>query len=781
MRTRIGLALLSVLAAGHFAHADKHTDLTSVTATEVDWLADTATIAAKIDAGFRIVDLEVASASPLRFDVSYVENSEDYATGWWWYYGLSANDVIDRLQENNARLLDIEPYNTSNGLRFAIVAVPNAGGFSVGATGFYYGYTASAVGDWMSANPEYRVYDVEPYDTGLGTRYAFIFVDNTGENASPYWVLLDATSTAVSDLQSSNNARLVDLEPDSAGRFSVVALPQDGQRTYWYISQVSTSEIQRFTSQLGARIVDLERSYIAPITYYNVLLRRNATNNALAVNDDMRQFLNWSTDSGLLIREPDGTIISDINQRKVFEPASTLKTAYAFHAFNEIVDGNDSLNSMVTVPLDADPDNSCPNWADGTEQLALSATIKSMLEQSNNNRTDAIRARYTAPAIATTSAWIGANIGINHTLGCLCGQTENEVTLEGLFGIHAAAADGRFGEFEDEWFSYHVNSPGSIGGGGYSLQQAINEELPISGLTASEQSSFNSSILCAAKGGSYTCISNDVRTEHRSWGVWTELPYRTACGLEFRGAFIGVWINDHDNKDEVNKALGIGIKELFRKRLRDALATWREYECNETDDNAETSSYAVSGSGGTTVVYTVESSMSLETILVGAEFINGGNSTWAGDILVAVEAPNGEAVELGGYDLSFGHTSIGDFPASWDSVADGNYGYVAFDASALGLVGGLGGSGTWTIRIANGYADSSGSAWAGKVILRGSSYVPEPADFNGDGCVDGADLAQLLGTWGPCKINEECNTELTGDNQVDGADLVVLLGSWGCG
>jgi len=51
-----------------------------------------------------------------------------------------------------------------------------------------------------------------------------------------------------------------------------------------------------------------------------------------------------------------------------------------------------------------------------------------------------------------------------------------------------------------------------------------------------------------------------------------------------------------------------------------------------------------------------------------------------------------------------------------------------------------------------------------------------PADLNGDCVVNGADLAILLGTWGPCA---GCPADLNGDGVVNGADLAVLLGSWG--
>ncbi len=51
-----------------------------------------------------------------------------------------------------------------------------------------------------------------------------------------------------------------------------------------------------------------------------------------------------------------------------------------------------------------------------------------------------------------------------------------------------------------------------------------------------------------------------------------------------------------------------------------------------------------------------------------------------------------------------------------------------------------------------------------------------PADLNGSGAVDAADLAQLLGAWGPCP---GCTTDLNGSGAVDASDLAQLLGAWG--
>jgi len=51
-----------------------------------------------------------------------------------------------------------------------------------------------------------------------------------------------------------------------------------------------------------------------------------------------------------------------------------------------------------------------------------------------------------------------------------------------------------------------------------------------------------------------------------------------------------------------------------------------------------------------------------------------------------------------------------------------------------------------------------------------------PADLNGDGAVNGADLGLMLGAWGACP---GCAADLNADGVVNGADLGLLLGSWG--
>lgn len=48
-------------------------------------------------------------------------------------------------------------------------------------------------------------------------------------------------------------------------------------------------------------------------------------------------------------------------------------------------------------------------------------------------------------------------------------------------------------------------------------------------------------------------------------------------------------------------------------------------------------------------------------------------------------------------------------------------------------------------------------------------------DIDGDGFVDGTDLALVLGSWGRCAA---CAADLDGSGAVDGSDLAIVLGHW---
>ena len=56
--------------------------------------------------------------------------------------------------------------------------------------------------------------------------------------------------------------------------------------------------------------------------------------------------------------------------------------------------------------------------------------------------------------------------------------------------------------------------------------------------------------------------------------------------------------------------------------------------------------------------------------------------------------------------------------------------------------------------------------------------TPVPGDVDGNGAVNGADLAIVLGSWGPCPEGEPCAADVDRSGAVDGVDLGLVLGGW---
>ena len=88
--------------------------------------------------------------------------------------------------------------------------------------------------------------------------------------------------------------------------------------------------------------------------------------------------------------------------------------------------------------------------------------------------------------------------------------------------------------------------------------------------------------------------------------------------------------------------------------------------------------------------------------------------------------------------------------------------------------GGSTGSGTMVIFSGTVDGVSGTAAFAGSIDAFGTPDAV-PGDLNGDGIVNGADLAILLGSWGDGGVPADLN----GDGIVNGADLSILLGEWG--
>lgn len=77
---------------------------------------------------------------------------------------------------------------------------------------------------------------------------------------------------------------------------------------------------------------------------------------------------------------------------------------------------------------------------------------------------------------------------------------------------------------------------------------------------------------------------------------------------------------------------------------------------------------------------------------------------------------------------------------------------------------------------ATGFAFADPAAGNGAMLFEPLALPVLAGDLNGDGTVGAADLAMLLGAWGPASLGSPA--DLNGDGEVGPQDLAMLLGAW---
>ena len=129
-------------------------------------------------------------------------------------------------------------------------------------------------------------------------------------------------------------------------------------------------------------------------------------------------------------------------------------------------------------------------------------------------------------------------------------------------------------------------------------------------------------------------------------------------------------------------------------------------------------------------------------------FSDSSGDSFAGDLVLGLCDPNGNCVEIGGANLNLGYTSLGLWPSSWNTSAAGTY------IASVDLTGsGLGGDGTWTLVMMNGYSFASAvGTWTGAFELSGACGDDEClTDADADGvCDDEDDCVGVLDACGVC-------------------------------
>lgn len=130
----------------------------------------------------------------------------------------------------------------------------------------------------------------------------------------------------------------------------------------------------------------------------------------------------------------------------------------------------------------------------------------------------------------------------------------------------------------------------------------------------------------------------------------------------------------------------------------------------------ETQSVALSGFGF------------VAAVTVYLEFTNtADDDTRASDFTVILESPDGNCRQIGGFDVNFGCNPGGIWPSSWESTASDSY------VGAATISNAPEGTGTWFVRIGNGWSGSAGGHFSAQISLYNLCLEVDPA-----GCMDPA-------------------------------------------
>ncbi len=614
MRTLINAGLTAALAAGMVLGATTPASAATVidperysaTPTGFGWYLSTNK--ATIDSwsnqyNMRVIGIEVIG--PDNFAATMVHNSGVYQRGVSGSASWTTDETVDTLLDklNGKRLLDLERYVVNGQTRFAAAWVDNPAS-NWHNYKWYINSTESHINTKL-AELGGRIIDI---DHVSGDRYDVVMIPNTGVDYKQSWTVFGKTLAEVGDLIGQHSARLVDVERHADGKWSAVLVKNDHAYWSWH-PNLTAQAVVDMQAQKGLRPIHVKPFPFNGETRYSVIFVDNLDATSLKARDAIEQGAGYAK-RGFYLKAVDGPVHNWLRGDTKFEPASMLKALHHVHAMRRVYLGSEQLTNPVTWYKNPNgPDNAgwCAYKDDGTPITTmpvndnLENTLKGMMEQSDNRKTDAIYNRYGALALNNTADALGmTDTQLNHRIGCTWeagGQVKasNELTLVDAGKLYEAV--------------YRSSSPylgtGSArdkfteltGDGTFIFSAVMKDEAAALGLTLAQRNAFAAELWGAYKPGGYANAAEGATCDNTGCtallmrstaGGMISVPFKQANGTIVEkkfvyGAFIdGVFdcgVGDDKNCDAESAAMWpavqASIAETLRPHLKAALATWK--------------------------------------------------------------------------------------------------------------------------------------------------------------------------------------------------------------
>jgi hypothetical protein len=534
--------------------------------------ADVHTIDERIAAGYRLTEIDAVSTSPERFAATFAREA---GTGpaWWWHHDLRYEEIEQRLAEHGARLTRLEGYLVGDEVRYAALMVDNSG-YAARPWWWWIGTPDAVLARINELNA--RIIDIERHPDGLVTA---VMVPR-GRMRS--WLYFNRSAEEINGLLAAKRARAIDVEPTPDGLFDVVMV-QSSRRFWWYLGR-SSQELADLAAQNGARLTDVDKQGSEADGRYAAIMVPNVPRETTRVNDLLRKAVANEGHWGLYLKQVNGPELSAINAGRRYEPASSIKVLYHLNALYSQQADISTLDGTEVTWYES-LSGSCPT-GESPRNDTLAEVLRLMMQNSDNRATNAILERYGGlSGMNQFAAALGAaDTSVNHVIGCPGGALDNpnQLTLFDLGLMYERAANGSvltseaFDRFRQLMSTSRLSRMDGIvrgrsAGGGLEGVRGLARRMRVS---PARVESFLSRVRVVWKGGSYTLCTPDCRYDW-SLGGWTSIPFKTRGGAIVRRSYVfGMFAEDATSAEGASRAWDRGA-EVLRPVLRKALRTWK--------------------------------------------------------------------------------------------------------------------------------------------------------------------------------------------------------------
>lgn len=546
-------------------------EISSSTPTPFWWLHDVSAdkIKAKLREGYRIIDLEVESASPYRFSAAMVKNEGEYAKKWWWYYGLTSEALKTKLSENKARIIDLQVYRVNGQKRYAAVLVSNTGS---DAKAWWY-YTDLSFNNIMAKakDKNARIVDLDTYIVNNRRLFSAVMIKNTGADRKAWWVYSNKSPEFISSKLKENNARLIDIEK-RGNAFTVVMERSEGQGWWWYYGK-NAAQINELWRQNGARIFDVEPYTVNGQKRFAVLMLNNSNALTTRIGEMLRNNTNGA--AGLHLRRTNGQVLASLQSDRVFYPASTIKVLEHLHAMRAVAGGDADLDTTTLRVYPQTADSCSDNHAgQNFNTETLRQALQRMMKSSNNQSTNAIQelfgdgnaqsGRNAINQTAYTIVGASKDTVIHHKFACggPNNNPANQLTLTDIVLLYQQVATNSNvldTNTRTTFYQLMLNETDD-----FFIGSVIDEEASKLGVTGADLQSFKSQVKMAHKAG-------NIGSSHVSIAGWIELPVKSGSRTVPRQYTYGIFV---DEATQNSVKLRSVTAELLREEIRAALKTF---------------------------------------------------------------------------------------------------------------------------------------------------------------------------------------------------------------